>query len=104
MGYEQILTELRGRVGIITLNQPDKFNAMSGTMQRELQEQIRAWNTDDSVGAVVITGAGRGFCSGARWCFSESTRYSLCSERCCKRGLRGFDGRPRPARPTPSSK
>ena len=62
---EKILTEVRGRVGIITLNDPERLNPMSNEMQREKMDQIRKWNEDDSVGAVVITGAGRGFCSGA---------------------------------------
>ena len=65
MTYEQILTEMRGRVGIITLNRPDQLNAMTATMHRELRGQMQAWNVDDAVGAIVITGAGRGFCSGA---------------------------------------
>ena len=65
MTYEQILTETRGRVGIITLNRPDRLNAMTATMHRELRAQMRGWNVDDGVGAMVITGAGRGFCSGA---------------------------------------
>lgn len=65
MGFEQILSEVRGRVGIVILNQPDKLNAMSGVMQAELSQQIATWNADDSVGAIVITGAGRAFCSGA---------------------------------------
>lgn len=65
MGFEQIFTEVRGRVGIITLNRPEKLNAMTAQMRREMREQIEAWNGDDSVGAIVITGAGRGFCSGA---------------------------------------
>ena len=65
MTYEPILTETRGRVGIITLNRPDRLNAMTATMHRELRAQMRGWNVDDGVGAMVITGAGRGFCSGA---------------------------------------
>jgi enoyl-CoA hydratase/carnithine racemase len=65
MVYEQILTEVRGRVGIITLNRPEVLNAMTRTMDGEIREQMRAWNEDDGVGAIVLTGAGRAFCSGA---------------------------------------
>lgn len=65
MSYENILTEVRGRVGIIMLNQPEKLNPMSIEMQREKIDQVRKWNDDPTVGAIVITGAGRGFCSGA---------------------------------------
>ena len=64
MTYEQILTETRGRVGVITLNRPDRLNAMTATMHRDLRAQMREWNVDEGVGAMVITGAGRGFCSG----------------------------------------
>ena len=65
MSYEQILTEIKGRVGIITMNQPQRLNPMSSTMTREMGEQMSAWNEDPQVGAMVITGAGRGYSSGA---------------------------------------
>jgi enoyl-CoA hydratase/carnithine racemase len=65
MAYEQIITEVKGRVGLITMNRPDKLNAMTGQMDQELRQQIAAWNADEAVGAIVWTGAGRGFCSGA---------------------------------------
>ncbi len=65
MTHEMILTEQRGRVAIVTLNRPEVLNAMHPTMLGELYEQVRAWNTDKSVGAIVVTGAGKGFCSGA---------------------------------------
>ena len=65
MTYEHILTEVRGRVGIITMNRPDKLNAMNALMDYEIRKQIALWNDDDSIGAIVWTGGGRGFCSGA---------------------------------------
>ena len=65
MSYEQILTEVRGRVGIITLNRPEVLNAVTFTMNREIRDQMRNWNEDDAVGSIVLTGAGRAFCSGA---------------------------------------
>ncbi|MQG56509.1 MAG: enoyl-CoA hydratase [SAR202 cluster bacterium] len=65
MAHEQILTEVRGRVGILTMNRPDRLNAMTRLMDQELRTQIAEWNEDDSIGAIVWTGAGRGFCSGA---------------------------------------
>ena len=40
MTYEQILTETRGRVGVITLNRPDRLNAMTATMHRELRARL----------------------------------------------------------------
>ena len=65
MSYEMILTETRGRVGIITFNRPEKLNALHATMSGEMRDQITAWNNDPNVGAIVLTGAGRAFCSGA---------------------------------------
>lgn len=57
--------ERRGRVGLITLNRPERLNAWSPDMARLVRGHIEACNEDPAVGAVVITGAGRGFCSGA---------------------------------------
>lgn len=59
------LLERRGRVGLITLNRPERLNAWSGEMARLVAEYIEECNQDDAVGAIIITGAGRGFCSGA---------------------------------------
>jgi enoyl-CoA hydratase/carnithine racemase len=63
--YEQILFEQRERVGLITFNRPEKLNPWSGVMSHEVAEAIQRCNENDSVGAVVLTGAGRGYCSGA---------------------------------------
>jgi enoyl-CoA hydratase/carnithine racemase len=63
--YEQILFERRGRVGLITLNRPSRLNAWTWQMAGEIADAITRCNDDAGVGAVVITGAGRGFCSGA---------------------------------------
>jgi 2-(1,2-epoxy-1,2-dihydrophenyl)acetyl-CoA isomerase len=59
------LFEKRGRVGLITLNRPERLNAWSREMARLVPQYIGDCNNDDSIGAVVLTGAGRGFCSGA---------------------------------------
>jgi 2-(1,2-epoxy-1,2-dihydrophenyl)acetyl-CoA isomerase len=64
-GYEQILFEQRGRVGLITLNRPQRLNAWTWQMNAEIAEAITACNDDAGTGAIVITSAGRGFCSGA---------------------------------------
>ncbi|MDB5471520.1 MAG: hypothetical protein JWR84_3080 [Caulobacter sp.] len=59
-----LLTELRGRVLLITLNRPDRFNALSAELHEALLAALQAAARNDAVGAVVLTGAGRGFCSG----------------------------------------
>jgi enoyl-CoA hydratase/carnithine racemase len=65
MTYEQILAENRGAVCILTLNRPDKLNAWTPKMSEELADAIARANDDTAIGAIVITGAGRGFCAGA---------------------------------------
>lgn len=63
--YEQILTEQRDDIVLLTLNRPEKLNAWTPRMSAELVDAIEAADADESVGAVVVTGAGRGFCAGA---------------------------------------
>lgn len=60
-----VLVEVRDRVAVLTLNRPDKLNAFTGRMGAELGAAYRACDEDDDVRAVVVTGAGRGFCAGA---------------------------------------
>lgn len=60
-----VLLEKRGRVGIVTLNRPERLNAWSREMARLVREHIADCNEDEQIGAIVLTGAGRGFCSGA---------------------------------------
>ena len=65
VAYDQILTETRNRVGIIRLNRPEKLNAWTDQMSREIRDQITKWNDDLGVGAILFTGEGRAFCAGA---------------------------------------
>jgi len=60
-----IETEVRDRVGILTLNDPDKRNAITLAMNDEIAAVLDDWETNDDVGAMVVTGAGKGFCAGA---------------------------------------
>ncbi|MEZ5243648.1 MAG: enoyl-CoA hydratase-related protein [Acidimicrobiales bacterium] len=60
-----IETEVRDRVGILTLNDPDKRNAITLAMNDEIADVLDAWEADDGIGAMVVTGAGKGFCAGA---------------------------------------
>jgi len=65
MSYEQIAYETRGEVGLITLNRPQRLNAWTPKMATELADAIENANRDRGIGAVVMTGTGRGFCAGA---------------------------------------
>ena len=66
MAHQMILTERRGkRVALLTMNRPESLNAMHPVMLTEMYEQVREWDKDPSVGAIVVTGAGKGFCAGA---------------------------------------
>jgi enoyl-CoA hydratase/carnithine racemase len=65
MEYEQIRAEVEDRVLTITLNRPERLNAWTPTMMDELIAALGRADADDEVQAVVVTGAGRGFCAGA---------------------------------------
>src|SRR6476620_3063814 len=65
MTYEQILSEQRDRVLVLTLTRPERLNAWPPKMMAALTDAITAANGDGAVGAIVVTGAGRGFCAGA---------------------------------------
>lgn len=65
MSYEQILTEQRGRVLIITRNDPEHLNALGEPLETEMRQAIKEANADPGIGAMVLTGAGRAFCAGA---------------------------------------
>jgi enoyl-CoA hydratase/carnithine racemase len=65
MPYETILTETSEAIFTITINRPDKLNALNTTMIRELIDAFDAADADDAVRAIIVTGAGRAFCAGA---------------------------------------
>ncbi len=65
MSYREILYSVTDRVATITLNRPDKLNAWTAVMEDEFEAAVRAANADETVRAILITGAGRGFCAGA---------------------------------------
>ena len=61
---EELLFEQRGHIGIITLNRPERLNAITGTMLAAVSEQLIACQRDPEIRVIVLTGAGRGFCAG----------------------------------------
>ncbi len=65
MAYEHILTETQGPVGIITLNRPKALNALCAALVEELGQALDAFEADDDIGAVVLTGSEKAFAAGA---------------------------------------
>jgi len=65
VAYETLLTELRDRVLTVTMNRPDRLNAFTTQMMLDWLHLLDAIDADDDVRAVIVTGAGRGFCAGA---------------------------------------
>jgi enoyl-CoA hydratase len=65
MAYEHILIETHGAVGLITLNRPKAMNALCADLAREIAEAVDAYEADDSIGALVVTGSEKAFCAGA---------------------------------------
>lgn len=64
MTYQSLRYEVDSKIATITLNRPDRLNAFTLTMGRELIAAFDATDADDSVRAVIVTGAGRAFCAG----------------------------------------
>jgi len=65
VAYENILVETRDRVGLITLNRPEALNALNDDLIRELGEALDAFDADDGIGAIVLTGSDKAFAAGA---------------------------------------
>jgi enoyl-CoA hydratase/carnithine racemase len=65
MEFTQIQYEAKDRIALITLNRPDALNAWTPVMMSEVLEALEAADNDDTVRAVVFTGAGRAYCAGA---------------------------------------
>ena len=65
MPYTTILTESRGRVGLVTLNRPEAMNALNPTLLRELMDALEAFDAEETVGAMIVTGSEKVFAAGA---------------------------------------
>ena len=79
MNYEHILMEVEDGVAVLTMNRPDKLNAMNRRLNEELHHAVKQADADDSIGCIVITGAGeRAFSAGGdiHEQLSDDARYS----------------------------
>jgi len=65
MSYNDILCETRGPVGILTLNRPERLNALSSALMREVVQALVDWEADDTIGAIVLIGSEKVFAAGA---------------------------------------
>ena len=65
MTFENIITERRGRVGLVTLNRPKQLNALNDALMDELGVALHEFDLDDAIGAIVITGSDKAFAAGA---------------------------------------
>ena len=65
MAYEQILYDVKDHILTLTLNRPDKLNALTPLMRKELIGAFDRADADDQIRAIIVTGAGRAFCAGA---------------------------------------
>ena len=91
---EHILTDVQDHVLTITLNRPDKLNAFTLQMRDEVIAAFDKADADDDVRAVIVTGAGRGFCAGADLSAGEDTfNYAKRAERDPEDGRRDGGGR-----------
>jgi len=94
MEYEHILAEVEDGVGILTLNRPDKLNAMNRRLSAELHDAVQRMGTDDAVGCIVITGAGdRAFSAGGdiHEQLADDARFSDAELAAMRSGRRSFE-------------
>ncbi len=65
MSYQTIVVETKGRVGIIRLNRPQALNALNAALIAELIQAVKAYEADDGIGCILITGSDKAFAAGA---------------------------------------
>lgn len=76
MAYDTLLYEVQNGVATVTLNRPESYNALTSKMYQEILDAFRQIQRDKAVRAVLLTGAGKGFCSGA-----DLTEFDLSQEK-----------------------
>jgi len=89
MTNQETLYSVDDRVATLTLNRPDKLNAWTATMDREVRAALEEAERDDQVRAIVLTGAGRGFCAGADMSLLSAVAEQGLSEERRAQALRG---------------
>ena len=65
MSHENIIVETRGRVGVVTLNRPKALNALNDALMNELGSALASFDSDENIGAIVVTGSEKAFAAGA---------------------------------------
>ena len=75
MSYVNIIAEVRGKVGLITLNRPKQLNALNDDLMDELGSALAAYEADENIGAIVITGSDKAFAAGADITVMQSLTY-----------------------------
>jgi 2-(1,2-epoxy-1,2-dihydrophenyl)acetyl-CoA isomerase len=96
--YEHIIYEKKDHIATLTFNFPEKLNAMDGVMSRELHEVFPDVQADPSIRVLVLTGAGRGFCSGADVRAFQPDSYK---EHTAAEGEQRYYRQPMPSSPMP---
>jgi enoyl-CoA hydratase len=94
MNYETILLDVEDGVGTITLNRPDKLNAMNRKLSAELHDAVKALNANDDVGCIVVTGTGtKAFSAGGdiHEQREDDLKYSFEQLEAMREGRRAYD-------------
>jgi enoyl-CoA hydratase/carnithine racemase len=93
MANQEILYNVADRVATITLNRPEKLNAWTATMEKEVRAAMAEAERDEGVRAIVLTGAGRGFCAGADMSLLSTVADKGVDARVREQALRAEGGR-----------
>ena len=99
MAYQQLLYDVADRIATITVNRPDKLNALNDATMTELEHAIDEVRSDPAVGGVIVTGAGRAFVAGADIKELQAKASKSDAQRMARRGqeiFNRFESSPKP--------